>query len=329
VYTRGTDSGRQLHQKGLKTVDANIITALAALAYSLNPSMCRLIEALHSGTGVWYLPTLIRRKGAAEAEVTVLEAKAKAEAAVIQASAEAQVRDIDARWAARLASRERRRQRNIEKIMDKAAETIQGQHSQEEAKPVDPDWATEFFESCQDVSNEEMQKIWTKLLAGEVTRPGSFSLKTLSVVKVLRKEDAEMFTRLCSYVWSFPDEKRPVIYQDEAGLEFNQFSHMESLGLIQYGASSGGYAILYKKPGPLPPLPLDYYGKMHLLKLPQAKNQLETGQVMFTAVGKELFAVAGAERNEEYRLWTVNRWRQMEIEVTELDTEQPSAVSPQ
>src|SRR5712691_8920424 len=68
-------------------------------------------------------------------------------------------------------------------------------------KPVEQDWVSRFLEDCQDVSNEDMQTVWGRLLAGEVTKPGSFSFRTLATVKMLRPEVANLFTRLCSFVW--------------------------------------------------------------------------------------------------------------------------------
>lgn len=63
---------------------------------------------------------------------------------------------------------------------------------------VDHDWTAQFFNDVQDVSSEEMQRHWAKILAGEVERPGSTSLRSLNILKGLDLKSAILFRRLCS-----------------------------------------------------------------------------------------------------------------------------------
>ena len=52
-----------------------------------------------------------------------------------------------------------------------------------EVPDVEPDmaWTSSYSEAAQDISDEGMQELWARVLAGEVTRPGSTSVRTLSV----------------------------------------------------------------------------------------------------------------------------------------------------
>ena len=68
--------------------------------------------------------------------------------------------------------------------------------------PVDHDWAARFFDNAKDVSDEEMQKLWAKLLAGEVESPGSVSLRTLSILREMTQKEAELFARAVNYIFS-------------------------------------------------------------------------------------------------------------------------------
>ena len=51
----------------------------------------------------------------------------------------------------------------------------------------------------EDVTDEEMQLLWSRVLAGETKRPKSFSLRTLDILRNLSKEEAEKFQNLCKY----------------------------------------------------------------------------------------------------------------------------------
>jgi hypothetical protein len=132
------------------------------------------------------------------------QAQARADAAIITARAEAEIADIQERARHRLVNRELRRQSHIEQIAVKAVAALPPPDQVSE-KPVSEDWVTRFFEECQDISDEQMQEIWAKILAGEVARPGSFEPRTLSVVRDLTRCDAALFDKVCSTVWTFDD----------------------------------------------------------------------------------------------------------------------------
>lgn len=60
------------------------------------------------------------------------------------------------------------------------------------------DWTARFFDEVRSISSEELQLVWAKVLAGEVKRPGSTSIRTLSILRNLDQEVAVLFRRLCS-----------------------------------------------------------------------------------------------------------------------------------
>jgi len=82
--------------------------------------------------------------------------------------------------------------------MDEAGPRSLGQ-SVPEPDP-DPDWTARFFDHAKDASNEDMQVLWAKILAGEVLEPGTFSLRTLDVVRNMTRADAEAFRKLVPFV---------------------------------------------------------------------------------------------------------------------------------
>jgi hypothetical protein len=99
----------------------------------------------------------------------------------------------------RLEYQEAKRQLNLDEILVEAAEDIANE-PEVSTDPVDEDWIVRFFGHAQDVSSEEMQTLWSKLLAGEVRRPGSFSLRCLDVVRNLSREEASNTRRSLAMV---------------------------------------------------------------------------------------------------------------------------------
>lgn len=91
------------------------------------------------------------------------------------------------RAARRIQMRQEQQQQNLERVMalalDYCTETVT-------AQDVDPDWFQAYCELVLDISTHSMQKLWAKILAGEISNPGSFSLKTLHLLKQMSFKDA-------------------------------------------------------------------------------------------------------------------------------------------
>lgn len=69
-----------------------------------------------------------------------------------------------------------------------------------ERNELDCSWCSRFLECCKDVSNEEVQEMFSKILAREATKPNSISLKTLDILKNLSPEDAKIFKKISNIV---------------------------------------------------------------------------------------------------------------------------------
>ena len=61
-------------------------------------------------------------------------------------------------------------------------------------------WTSRFWECAKGVRDEEAMQHWGKLLANEVKRPGSISLKTLDILRTLDSADAKIFFQLSPYI---------------------------------------------------------------------------------------------------------------------------------
>lgn len=86
----------------------------------------------------------------------------------------------------------------IAKKADKYYSEIHSDNSVDEITNYDFDWYVRFYQASGNVSDETMQDLWAKLLAGEVSKPSTYSFKTIDVLRNLSKKDAELFQRICS-----------------------------------------------------------------------------------------------------------------------------------
>lgn len=177
----------------------------------LKEPLTRLIEVISRGVGAVSAPYLTRRMAKARADEirTISEALAKVarehqisvrykdgEIEVWQKPEDKTLRldpiALSHRSDSRIEFQARREQSNIENVMSSAAMELASDETVAAASP-DDDWVTRFFRYAQDISSEQMQVLWGRILAGEIRRPGAFSLRTLDFVRNMTKTEAELF----------------------------------------------------------------------------------------------------------------------------------------
>ena len=129
-------------------------------------------------------------------------ANAEAYAAIKQAETETKVEFLKLKGQEEIAkyisARESSKINNVKSVVEKATS-----HFMEEEKvsnePVNTDWTNRFFSIVEDISDETLQDIWGRILAGEVKQPNSFSLRTLDLLRNVTKEEAELFVKASKY----------------------------------------------------------------------------------------------------------------------------------
>ena len=168
-------------------------------------------------------------------------AKAEADAQVIHAQTKIEITELEQRGLIRMVHEEGQKQENIENIAAKAILLLS-----EESKPeqIEKDWLTHFFDRSRLISDNEMQELWSGILAGQANNPGSFSKRTVNLVASLDKSDALLFTKFCSFVWAntvpfvLNYEETPEVYAKH-GIDFSSLTHLDNLGLITFASFSG------------------------------------------------------------------------------------------
>lgn len=191
---------------------SEIVEAIKALI-----SPCeKLISVTQAAIGKAYEPRYVKRMADAKAYEIRQISQAIAESSDVPITYDKgdlamDTKDFDElvkRTQNRLAYQELRKQANIEAVVGNAYLDLENEPPVTD-EPIDPDWLIRFFNSVEDISNEQMQYLWGKILAGEIKQPNTFSMRTLNVLKNLAQSEAELFNRIAPYIFSCPgdDEK--------------------------------------------------------------------------------------------------------------------------
>lgn len=92
---------------------------------------------------------------------------------------------------------------------------------------LDEEFLNRFERYAEDASTEELQQRWSKVLAGEIRKPGTFSRKVLRAIDELEPETALLFERVAQFAL---DGVLPICLTGE--LTFNDQAALISSGLI-------------------------------------------------------------------------------------------------
>ena len=170
---------------------------------------------------------------------------------------------------------------------------------------VDEDWLNVFEEEAAKISGEHAQKVFAKILAGEINRPASFSKKTIKLMSQLDKSVAEVFRLACSM---------SVSMQVPGSIIDARVIGMGELGqnsLSEYGLSYGDCVLLQEYGLVVPELngyvdyqlcqrvegsvilPLTYQNEHYFLakKQGEARSEMRVHGMRFTSSGRELLTI--------------------------------------
>ena len=255
-----------------------------------------LIERVSDAVGGIFKPSQIKRV-----------ANAEAAAALIHAMAEINITDLHQRAIHRFFNEEGKKQENIESITAKAIP-----HLDEKSQPekLDDDWITNFFDKCRIVSDQEMQTLWSRILAGESNSPGAYSKRTINFIESLGKKDAILFSKLCNLIWKIKDEDIPLVYDDthsiynDVGITFATLTHLDNIGLVKFNGPLSFN--ITKQPKHMT---VHYFNESYLIELNKdLDNTVGVGSVLLTQIGGELATICETKSRPEFVDFVLNRW---------------------
>ena len=275
----------------------------------LSDPLTKLIETVSGGIGKLYEPTHIKRIAKAKAEEVKLLGGAISELDSIPAKYDAGRIVIDGtdyselakRAQGRLALQELKKQNNIDRVVGYAAQNL-GDFAEVSSEPVDLDWTTRFFDAVSDVSTDEMQILWGKILAGEVNTPGSFSLRTLEAVRNMSKKEAELFSFMASFIINA--EAEMFVISDASLLKKYKISYTSIMLLDECGLINSSGTLSYNSTvSKTKALPI--YNRRRIVFVScktEEERKISFGVHTLTRVGKELIKIIDVEPNNDYLL---------------------------
>lgn len=254
-----------------------------------------LIKKVSSAIGGIFEPWQIKRVAKAEAESHLLKAKTDIE-----------ITDLHRRAMNRFVEEQASQQENMEEITKKALPHLKDESN---ASRIEDDWVTNFFDKSRIVSDNDMQCLWARVLAGESNLPGTYSKRTVNFLGDFSKIDAKVFESLCRYGWFLGDRFTPLVFNFkdriyiDYGIDINTLSHLDSIGLIQFNTTR-----IYSRPGFQKCLAA-YYDEQPLTLTTKSENDtFFVGYVILTLVGDELARLCQTSSVDGFFDYVKDKW---------------------
>ncbi|MDB2151184.1 DUF2806 domain-containing protein [Clostridium butyricum] len=271
----------------------------------LSEPMTKFIEVVSSAVGGIFKPHQKRRMAKATSDEikTLSEAVKDIKGKVILKNGEWEINldseSVEGRSLETLIAKEVKKQVNIESIIYKAKDLIEEKKTVSKEE-VNQDWITKFFNKAQDVSDEQMQNLWAKILSDEIEKPKSYSLRTLELISNLSADEAKLITEFCKYAFSYSKEVCIIgnmSLLDKYGIGADEFVLLKDLGIAEFSTPSifQRFTISFKD-----------YGNLRCgdilfqIENVDKSNEVTITIIPFTTTGSEIYRLTAKGTELEY-----------------------------
>lgn len=182
------------------------------------------------------------------------------------------------------------------------------------SESLDADWFFSFVSMAEEIYSPAMQQLWGKIFAVETCRPGSFSLRSLQILKQITQKDAHVFRTAVSLasrrkgetapklifgyyqkatIWSLLNiHKEQQLNLAEYGLGYPDLLSLMDLGLIHHSEIESGELEVHSR--------VEWRCAGQQMYLSAKRRGVTLMYYKFTSTGAELFKLVSGHKQEAY-----------------------------
>lgn len=182
-----------------------------------------------------------------------------------------------------------RQYKNISNITEGAMKVL-GENGTEGSKKaeateeeVSEDWIEKFRKYAQDISDENIQQIWSKVLAGEIEEPGQFSFPTLHTISLMDQKTAHLISK---YINHDASGMLLVDPKPSKGYDMDLIA-LENMGIVS-GVTIAGLHRSFSVSQPTKVIHHELAGFYLEFEFEEEIDSLKLNCILLTRVGREL-----------------------------------------
>jgi hypothetical protein len=236
------------NESGLSTLTDAIDTAVSGIPAPIKKNFFKALAQLSTAAinipTTWLEGKSAEIKASYEARVQIIKKQGDNISENIEAP-----KEYISKASEKYASKVIKEQLNLDQITLNAAKelaSIENKAGDPSTDEISDDWLNEFENYARLKSSEDMKLIFGKLLSGEITKPGTFSIRTIRLISQLDNNAAKLFQQLCSMTSSMHlggkilYEARVISFGGSAasnslqkyGLSFDNLNTLQEYGLV-------------------------------------------------------------------------------------------------
>ena len=217
----------------------------------------------------------------------------------LQLNIEEEIAKLAQRTGIRILKQELIKQQNLEQVFSKTEDILENEQTKSQenlSESINEDWLSYYIEGASKISDEQVQDLWAKILAGEIITPKTFSKRTLDVLLRLSPEEAKLFEKICGYVIEISNN---MILINEGNLNaeypYSVIMHLDECGLI----NSSGTNSINMTITPSDKLAI-IHGQDAIIGQSKKQENIRLQIFPLTATGTELLKIITPNRNYNY-----------------------------
>ena len=185
-----------------------------------------------------------------------------------------------------------------------------------------------LFDHSKEISNDEMQDLIAKIIAGEYNAPGTYSMSTLQTIKMLDAKTLKAFEGTCSLVVNhdkipaelFAFNKDANKFLPQVGVSYDDILEQQSFGLLAPGMLGQKYTVEKNQH-----IRLRYFHREIVFRLSttEAEGAIEVQTPdlhCLTSSGKQIAQHLNPQYNDEYFAWLQKYYQMANCEIVKEDS---------
>lgn len=178
----------------------------------------------------------------------------------------------------------------------------------------DNDFFWGLLEHSKEISNDEMQQLIAKIVAGEYNAQGSYSMSTLQIIKSLGKKELDILRRLGTLIvngfqiphnlFALPESAKS--FMTEINVDFGSLQTLQSLGLFMPNE------MITTMPNPeRKKVQIMYFGNTIIFSpASESINSVDfPGFYGLSESGKQILKHLNCKENKEYYVWLKENYK--------------------
>ena len=169
----------------------------------------------------------------------------------------------------------------------------------ESSSNLNNEWLAEYFDSIKNINDEQMQMLWGKILTQEINIPGSYSKRTLNIIRNISAAEARLFESIIPFVFNgvdfyyLPKCKSLKKY----GINYYNIMLLREAGLLSYDDESALYSVI--KPKNTQPI---HNNKKAIILINNSNEEIsiELTAMPLTQAANQLMKILEQEPNETF-----------------------------